>query len=357
MKLFHQSFGAESILRFGFRDGAVDEGRPQRRRGVLLRSIPFVVETTIPQGLLEVHLPDALAAAHECSSDTDHREFIVPAAVLNAYGPPRLVGHDEQAVLAGSATTEARAAERLVSFMTDLQHEVNRTEHLHETNSHWGLRTYPVPFFGDPLTAEALTVGVNPSADEFRGDRWPSTMDGRAMVDRLRRYFQNSQVPPHPWFEHWSAVLRPLGYEYSRNAAHTDLSPRATVSMSAVRDHEAFSQMLESDVVWLFRLLPLCPWLRVMFIAGASSKREYLFEFFKRVAPRSGCELEADAYATTDRRRQASRFFRLRTPVGVLPVFFVSNSPSSRNPRAMREAFEAASGALRNRGFAAAPPP
>ena len=28
--------------------------------------------------------------------------------------------------------------------------------------------THPIPYFGDPARAKALTVGVNPSAAEFR---------------------------------------------------------------------------------------------------------------------------------------------------------------------------------------------
>jgi hypothetical protein len=65
-------------------------------------------------------------------------------------------------------------------------------------------------------------------------------------------------------FEKWSEVLAPLHYSYARNAAHLDLSPRATVSMGAAPDPSAFVGMLEADVRWLFELLRHCRRARVL---------------------------------------------------------------------------------------------
>ena len=84
--------------------------------------------------------------------------------------------------------------------------------------------------------------------------------------------------------------------------------------MSAAPDQDRFAGMLEADARWLFRLLPLCPRGRVMFLAGAVSKREYLFEFVRRVAPVSGFRLDPVEHATEDKRRQAPRFLRSTAP-------------------------------------------
>jgi hypothetical protein len=244
-------------------------------------------------------------------------------------------------------------AEAVSAFVAELVAYVERTAPQYATNMRRDRLTHPIPFFGDVLTAEALTVGVNPSADEFRPGRWPITLMANALTNRLRGYFGDPGLPPHPWFKKWSDVLGPLGYTYTRNAAHLDVSPRATASMTAAPDQTGFARMLDADVRWLFRLLPLCSRARVLFLAGAVSKREYLFEFLRRVAPTSSFRFAQVGFATEDTRRQASRFLRLTGPAVDLPVFSIGNSPSSRNAGAMRADFERARGALVVNGFRA----
>jgi hypothetical protein len=232
-------------------------------------------------------------------------------------------------------TDEGANDAALTTFLTQLVSYVERTAPDYAVNLRRDRVTHPIPFFGDVLTAEALTIGVNPSADEFPPGRWPATITPSALGDRLRTYFTTPDRPPHAWFTRWTDVLAPLGYSYTRNAAHIDASPRATVSMSAAPDEAAFARMLDADVRWLFRLLPLCAHARVVFVAGPATKREYLFEFLRRLAPASGFRLEPVAFATDDKRRQAPRFLRLIGHGRTLPVFSVGDSPSRRYTSAM----------------------
>ena len=55
--------------------------------------------------------------------------------------------------------------------MTELVAHVERTAPTYASNVRRDRTTHPIAFFGDVLTAQALTFGVNPSADEFRGGR------------------------------------------------------------------------------------------------------------------------------------------------------------------------------------------
>src|ERR671913_377810 len=134
------------------------------------------------------------------------------------------------------------------------------------------------------------------------GRRWPVT---ESYINGAGT--RHSMVPSRPAalgtlapvLRHCRPVVRGVdgalpgsGFTYARNAAHLDLSPRLTVSMSTAPDQDRFAGMLEADARWLFRLLPQCPHARVMFLAGAVSKREYLFEFVRRVAPVSGFRLD-----------------------------------------------------------------
>jgi hypothetical protein len=104
------------------------------------------------------------------------------------------------------------AHERLTKIVGELLHFVERTADDYSGNARVGVRTHAIPFFGDVLVAEAITVGVNPSADEFRPGRWPNTMTAEALTARLLDYFRTPSPPPHPRFDKWSGVLAPLGY-------------------------------------------------------------------------------------------------------------------------------------------------
>lgn len=85
--------------------------------------------------------------------------------------------------------------------------------------------THPLPFFGDITNAKVITVGVNPSADEFAdGRQWPCLpLNAPALAHRLTRYFDTPETP-HPWFEGWGRALRAIDAAYPQQAAHIDLS-------------------------------------------------------------------------------------------------------------------------------------
>jgi hypothetical protein len=84
---------------------------------------------------------------------------------------------------------------------------------------------WPIPFFGNPATAQVATIGVNPSSDEFDEQRgWASVTTTRQWKLRLRDYFRHP-VPPHEWFEPWRTGLAVLGLSYEDGSAvHLDLS-------------------------------------------------------------------------------------------------------------------------------------
>lgn len=161
--------------------------------------------------------------------------------------------------------------------------------------AHW-----PVPFFGNPATAVVATVGVNPSSEEFAAKRkWPaaSLKNRGTWKTRLKDYFHNA-IPPDDWFEPWSLGLALLDCSYEAGtAAHFDVSFRPTKAMlkNASTDPKEFRTMVERDVQWLFKLLPLCPKLRMLLtmgpIVGAKAKPEGLFGFICAAAPRHGFKL------------------------------------------------------------------
>jgi hypothetical protein len=157
-------------------------------------------------------------------------------------------------------------------------------------DSHW-----PIPFFGNPATAIVATVGVNPSSGEFRPDRsWNTVQSVADWKRRLKNYF-NQSTPPHEWFMPWRVGLAMLGLEYEDgSAAHFDVSYRPTKAMLKNRttDTGEFRRMVERDVACFFRLLPLCPNLRLLLVFGpivrASGSTESLAQFLRNHAPQNG---------------------------------------------------------------------
>ena len=129
----------------------------------------------------------------------------------------------------------------------------------------------PIPFFGNPDTAVVATIGVNPSSGEFDQERdWASVTTTRHWKERLRHYFRN-KVPPHEWFEPWRVGLSTLGLSYEDGSAvHLDLSYRATTAMlkNPGTDLAEFRRMVEHDADHFFRLLLLCPNLRLLLTFG-----------------------------------------------------------------------------------------
>lgn len=154
---------------------------------------------------------------------------------------------------------------------------------------------WPVPFFGNPATAIVATVGVNPSSGEFAPTRhWGEVTTPRDWKLLLKNYFKPPNAP-HEWFDPWRIGLALLdcGYE-AGTAAHFDVSYRPTKAMltNPNTDRAEFRRMVDRDVQWLFKLLLLCPNLRVLLtmgpIVGANLETSGLVGFLHESAPRHG---------------------------------------------------------------------
>jgi hypothetical protein len=157
-------------------------------------------------------------------------------------------------------------------------------------NANW-----PIPFFGNPAKALVATVGVNPASGEFEPSRgWAMVYTASAWKERLRDYFKIN-VPPHIWFDPWRTGLKLLAISYEdRTAAHFDVSYRTTTAMlkNEATDRLEFGRMVNRDVEWLFRLLPLCANLRLLLTFGPilrpDGTKANLTHFLKKHAPHHG---------------------------------------------------------------------
>ena len=103
MRLFHRTAHADPILREGFRDaeghyGFHDEDGQVPVRGVWLSEFPLDEnEGADGDQLLQIEVPDTVALEYEVAEDgKPYREFLIPADVLNQFGPPRLVSPEEE---------------------------------------------------------------------------------------------------------------------------------------------------------------------------------------------------------------------------------------------------------------------
>lgn len=190
---------------------------------------------------------------------------------------------------------------------------------------------YPIPFFGNLLTAELLTVGLNPSADEFKAQGWQDGLFTESLTERLLSYFLAS---PHGWFEKWVEALNILNeapsYRDGR-VAHLDISPRATQSFGSFSAAQAkdFDVMLRRDISWLFRLISQFTNPKLVLMAGTASKTHYLDRLANECAKQHSYKLIG--------RRSAKgiqcRFWRLEGHGKSIPLFFSGSGPSDRrNP-------------------------
>ena len=229
----------------------------------------------------------------------------------------------------------------LESYLQEVMDDMNKTwpkyKDLEAKKDKKPIQTHPIPFFGDIKNAKVLTVGVNPSATEFYIKRnWPDETTAADLRDRLINYFQHDAAVSHQWFETWEKALVPLSVSYQNgDAAHIDLSPRATKSMGSA-DPYTFLTMMKADVRWFFELLLILSASNVpqlMLISGTVTKCYYMDQFIKRVTHEYGFQLEQ----LSNPRKKGFGFNRLRGPGVDLPVFFSSLSPSSRTKEQKQE--------------------
>lgn len=96
MRLYHRTYEALSILTEGFRDGEGHYGTNTILRGVWLSDIPL--DANDRRGSIAGGRPSRCSrtAARDRLGREDLREFLIPAGVLNRYGPPQLLSRDEE---------------------------------------------------------------------------------------------------------------------------------------------------------------------------------------------------------------------------------------------------------------------
>ena len=194
---------------------------------------------------------------------------------------------------------------------------------------------YPIPFFGNLLKAEIFTVGLNPSAGEFKNRGWQDGLSDESLSNRLLDYFSS----PHDWFRVWSKALGLLNGSpsyASGRVAHLDVSPRATQSFGSFSLEQAkhFDKMLRQDVRWLFHLIAQSTNLKLILMAGAASKKCYLDKLAGECAGQYSYKFTRKESA----KGVQCRFWQLEGNGKSIPVFFSGSSPSNRrNPERLVE--------------------
>lgn len=221
-----------------------------------------------------------------------------------------------------------------VALIEKLQEQIAATDSRYASLFREGVATHPIPFFGDLRAARVITVGVNPSAEEFTGNRWPSgRLSSATLVQRLIGYFKSD---PHPWFEGWQVALEDVGVRYGVDAAHLDLSPRATVAFQAFRRdgnngrRDLFLEMVRDDLRWFWQILDqLCPDVELVLLAGGVAN-VYMDDFLGR---HSKVGRHRISFPGGKRKGGSAPVTWPMLHVGerTIPGFFCGVSPSSRN--------------------------
>jgi len=178
---------------------------------------------------------------------------------------------------------------------------------------------WPIPFFGNPIKAKIATIAVNPSSTEFRKVRcWAEVRTDQQWKERLWRYFKHS-ISPHPWFDPQEQRLAEEFRSYRQGSAfHLDISYRPTIAMlrNPATDRREFVQMIERDVVWMFKLLPLCPKLRELRAIGPillrNEKIGRVIDFVAEKAPAHGFDVSRVQGGCLLSHRETGRKFQLR---------------------------------------------
>ena len=92
MKLYHPTTHAAEILRDGFGEYTGTYVTERDYSGVWLFDRP--VDRSIGGGedaaMLELEIPEAVVLPFESGVNQSYRQFLLPAALINLYGPPRL---------------------------------------------------------------------------------------------------------------------------------------------------------------------------------------------------------------------------------------------------------------------------
>lgn len=114
LKLYHRTpiGNLESIMSLGFEDQVGTYLTANDHVGIWVSNDPLGGNQEIEQGVtLEIELPADEVSSYEWIDEQHwtprHREFLVPASLLNSYGPPRVMGQDELDTLASAPPRRA----------------------------------------------------------------------------------------------------------------------------------------------------------------------------------------------------------------------------------------------------------
>lgn len=218
---------------------------------------------------------------------------------------------------------------RLINLVAETQREVRGSNSIYSENFFPELHTHPIPYFGQLEDAEILTVGLNPSSDEFRSGRWPDQqLDPENLAGRLCGYFQRDDPAWHPWFDKWTAALSSLNANLryqTGQVAHIDLSPRATKAARHIPRPDLFSEMIRRDLSWFPALLDCAKAARILLFAGTVNSEQYLIEFLSAHGREHGLHV-----ARSDgQSRRSLGFYELQFRSRRWPVFFSGSGPSA----------------------------
>jgi len=207
-----------------------------------------------------------------------------------------------------------------------------------------------LPFFGPIERARVITFGLNPSTDEFTEKRKWSRVDDAKLPDELVNYWTNEQRTPLKWFKPWETVLSELGVSYAADAAHIDLSPRATNCRKGEL-RSLFISMLRTDAPIWIEALGCAARCKLILAAGSATNEScgYINEFILHRLSHTGVRLlnpwqrghgpGQTAFHTIclpgsledeeARRRVGTEQEQKQQEPGI-PFFFCSTGPSSR---------------------------
>lgn len=92
MKLFHPTRHSMEILRDGFGETTGTYLTPTDNSGVWLFDRPLCdhIDDVDPDLVLELEIPEDVVAPFEWVAGMAYREFLLPARIVNEYGPPRV---------------------------------------------------------------------------------------------------------------------------------------------------------------------------------------------------------------------------------------------------------------------------
>jgi len=211
------------------------------------------------------------------------------------------------------------------------------------------IRWHPLPFFGSLDRARVITLGLNPSTNEFTRQRnWPFEITSVELAERLVNYW-NVEIPgPHPWFRPWSTVLTDMGASYALDAAHVDLSPRPTNGRKSEL-RTLFISMLQTDALLWMEALNRAPNCKLILAAGSATNDSfgYINEFIANRLSPTGVRL-----AGCWRRQRGegqTAWQTIRLPEGrEVPLFFCSTGPTRHGGATLVNACRANMEALRH---------